>query len=284
MRGAAALIPACVAFALTACNESPTGTIPIPPTLPSLESISSVQFSPTDVRLEGTINPQGAPTAYYFEYGATASYGSFTTNRDAGSGVSSVPVVATLSELVTGSTLHWRLVAVSAAGRTTSPDTTFIVMREVVIPQALGATWRYRYIHRVDGSNFVNVRGTHTWTLVTRTVTPDSIILKLTDMMADSTFSVDGYLTLRSDTAFAVISLTTTQIAYNAPEGIFTLPRYCAQASDTATVYPFTPTTLRHDAVTCVSQIGLIQDVLVWWIGGPNYENREIDLLAFSQN
>jgi hypothetical protein len=75
--------------------------------------------------LGGYVNPRGAPTSYYFEYGATSAYGSQTPTGSAGSGSSEVKVSASIAGLVAGTTYHFRLVAVSPVGTTAGPDHVF---------------------------------------------------------------------------------------------------------------------------------------------------------------
>ncbi|HUB75530.1 MAG TPA: hypothetical protein VL977_00670, partial [Solirubrobacteraceae bacterium] len=66
--------------------------------------------------LTGSVDPDGADTSYYFEYGTSSAYGSATPSQDAGSGSSPVAVSATLSGLAAGTTYDYRLVAVSSQG------------------------------------------------------------------------------------------------------------------------------------------------------------------------
>jgi hypothetical protein len=78
------------------------------------------------VELRGTVNPQGSPTTYHFDYGLTTSYGTSLPVPDAsaGSGTTPQPVAAEISG--TGpDTHHFRLVATNAGGTTVSPDAAF---------------------------------------------------------------------------------------------------------------------------------------------------------------
>jgi hypothetical protein len=75
--------------------------------------------------LNGSINPNGADTSWYFEYGTSTSYGSKTPKQDAGAGTSAVPVSASISGLQGSRTYHYRLVASSAGGTSTGADVTF---------------------------------------------------------------------------------------------------------------------------------------------------------------
>ena len=72
----------------------------------------------TEATLNGAVNPTGRPTSWYFEYGTTTGYGATTPSRNAGSGSASVKVSAALSNLVSDTRHHFRLVARSDAGTT----------------------------------------------------------------------------------------------------------------------------------------------------------------------
>jgi hypothetical protein len=69
----------------------------------------------TSAVLTGTVTPNGQPTKYHFEYGET-SFGTATTERDAGDGTEPVAVREVLSNLKPGTTYQYRLVAGSAVG------------------------------------------------------------------------------------------------------------------------------------------------------------------------
>lgn len=82
--------------------------------------------SDSSVELTGSVNPRGAETSWYFEYGPTAAYGTQTPTTVAGSGVGGVKVSESLTGLQAGATYHYRLVAVSStAGTIDGRDRTF---------------------------------------------------------------------------------------------------------------------------------------------------------------
>jgi phosphodiesterase/alkaline phosphatase D-like protein len=76
--------------------------------------------------LNGTVNPGGIATNYYFQYGTTSGYGHNTTTRSAGSGTSSAAVSQALSGLAAHTTYHYRIVAVSVGGTAYGKDATFV--------------------------------------------------------------------------------------------------------------------------------------------------------------
>lgn len=90
----------------------------------------AVTGSATDVRtssavLNGTVDPNGRMTTYYFEYGTSSSYGSKTATTSAGNASTTISVSASVSSLRTGTTYHFRIVAVSGDGTTRGADRTF---------------------------------------------------------------------------------------------------------------------------------------------------------------
>jgi hypothetical protein len=81
--------------------------------------------STTSAALNGSVNPNGTPTTWYFDYGPSTGYGSKTPAQNAGSGSSAVNVSAPVAGLQTGRVYHFRLVAASDAGTTRGADQTF---------------------------------------------------------------------------------------------------------------------------------------------------------------
>ncbi|MFZ4764813.1 MAG: choice-of-anchor tandem repeat GloVer-containing protein, partial [Roseimicrobium sp.] len=100
---------------------------------------SWVNVGQTGFSLDGTVNPLGSSTDWYFEYGTTTAYGSQTTTQNAGGGITNVLVNSTITGLLPGTTYHVRLVAVNATG-TTQGDaqviTTLPASTSVLQPQA----------------------------------------------------------------------------------------------------------------------------------------------------
>lgn len=80
----------------------------------------------TGATLQGTVDPNGRATTWYFELGTSTGYGTRTTVRNAGSGTTGVGVSAPVSGLQTGRTYHYRLVATSDAGTTRGADRTVV--------------------------------------------------------------------------------------------------------------------------------------------------------------
>jgi hypothetical protein len=82
-------------------------------------------IAPTSARLNGSVTPNGRSTIWWFEYGTSTSYGSKTSQHNAGSGTARIDVSATLTQLAVATTYHYRLVAKNDAGTSLGGDRTF---------------------------------------------------------------------------------------------------------------------------------------------------------------
>jgi phosphodiesterase/alkaline phosphatase D-like protein len=80
----------------------------------------------TSATLQGTVDPNGRATSWYFELGTSTAYGTKTAARDAGAGLTALTVSAPVGGLQTGRTYHYRLVAASDAGTTRGADRTLV--------------------------------------------------------------------------------------------------------------------------------------------------------------
>ena len=92
---------------------------------PAASTGNATAITPTSATLNGTVNPEGQATTYYFEYGTTTGYGSQTAATDAGSGTADAKVSRSIGSLVPNTTYHYRLVATNASGTTLGSDVSF---------------------------------------------------------------------------------------------------------------------------------------------------------------
>jgi hypothetical protein len=105
-----------------ACSSCP----PSGSTLPVVTTDAATNLTASSATLNGTVNPNGLPTTYYFEYGTTTSYGKSSTPLSAGSGTSANAVTLDLSPL-TPNTYHYHLVATNSGGTSPGGDKTFTI-------------------------------------------------------------------------------------------------------------------------------------------------------------
>jgi plastocyanin len=88
--------------------------------------------------LQGTVNPHGEPTKYFFEYGTSSALGQKTSEVAAGEGTGSVPASAVLTGLSSETTYHFQVVAKSAVGSTVGGERTFTTGASPPSPPPLG--------------------------------------------------------------------------------------------------------------------------------------------------
>jgi len=95
-------------------------------TAPTAITTSATNVNSTSATINGVVNPNGLSTTVKFEYGTTTSYGNMITATPSPfSGTSAVPVSATLMNLTSNTTYHYRVVATNGAGTTTGSNRTF---------------------------------------------------------------------------------------------------------------------------------------------------------------
>jgi hypothetical protein len=87
--------------------------------------------------LFGTVNPRGASTVVYFQYGTTAKYGAQSAPDELPAGTADVAISLAASGLVAGTTYHYRIVATNASGTALGADHVFTAAK---IPLSLAIT------------------------------------------------------------------------------------------------------------------------------------------------
>ncbi len=75
--------------------------------------------------LNGAVTPGSAAVDYWFEFGTTTNYGSFTATNSLAAGTNAIAVNAALSGLPAATPHHFRLVASSSAGTSAGADQSF---------------------------------------------------------------------------------------------------------------------------------------------------------------
>ena len=113
--------------------------------LPSALTEPADAVTGNSARLNGTINPNGATTTAYFEFGTTLGYGLTTTGVNVGDGDGSAPVSHTVTGLEPGFTYHFRAVGSNSFGVVQGDDMTFALYATgpsviTLLAQNIGAT------------------------------------------------------------------------------------------------------------------------------------------------
>jgi Ca2+-binding RTX toxin-like protein len=95
--------------------------------LPSAVTEAASAVGLTSATLTGTVNPEGLPTEFQFEYGTSVAYGNAVpiSGVPVGEGSAPVPFSVGVGGLRVGTTYHYRLRAASPAGSAFGEDRTF---------------------------------------------------------------------------------------------------------------------------------------------------------------
>jgi hypothetical protein len=97
---------------------------------PVVTTGAAANIEPTTVVLNGTVNPKGAETTYFFQYGTTSLYGLTTPATSAGAGNSGVKIAVPVGALAPATTYHYRLVAQNSKGISRGNHRTFKTKRQ----------------------------------------------------------------------------------------------------------------------------------------------------------
>jgi hypothetical protein len=92
---------------------------------PAASTAAATGVTPSSATLNGTVDPNGRETTWYFDYGTSTGYGARTSAQSAGSGTTVRSVFAGVGGLTAGRVYHFRLVARSDAGTSRGSDRTF---------------------------------------------------------------------------------------------------------------------------------------------------------------
>jgi multidrug efflux pump subunit AcrA (membrane-fusion protein) len=91
---------------------------------PSVATDSATSISTTSAVLNATVNPNGASTTYYFEYGTTTGYGTYSNTATLTSSNVASQVTATITGLSANTTYLFTIVATNSVGTSTGTGVT----------------------------------------------------------------------------------------------------------------------------------------------------------------
>jgi hypothetical protein len=118
---AAFLASLALALALSTTGAQAAGKLGVGP--PAVTTGAASQVRGTSATLLGTVNPRGAVTTYYFQYGPTIAYGKQTTSATLPAGIAKVKVGQAVTGLLSG--YHYRLVGTNVYGTKFGKDHAF---------------------------------------------------------------------------------------------------------------------------------------------------------------
>jgi len=175
---------------------------------PSVSTLAATNVTAVAATLNGTVNPNGLATTYYFQWGLNTNYGNTTTTGSAGSGTVNVNVNAKISGLASGIPVHFRLVAVNSDGTANGNDMTLTPGAAVVTTTAASSITETGAIAGgnviSDGGIEVSARGLCWSTSANPTITGNHtndgsglgvFVSTLSGLTSNTTFHIRAYAT-----------------------------------------------------------------------------------------
>jgi hypothetical protein len=92
---------------------------------PTVVTGTPSEFTSTSVTIKGSVNNNGSPTTYYWEWGTTTAYGTTLFPGSLGSGPNQLFITSVVTGLSPGTTYHYQLVASNAFGQAFGGDQAF---------------------------------------------------------------------------------------------------------------------------------------------------------------
>src|SRR2546421_8521216 len=105
--------------AFSTLNFAPTA---VGQSIPSVQTSIASSLSQTGATLNGSVNPNGAATSCWFEWGTSANYNQATATNSIGNGSSNITTMAALTGLAPGTVYHFRLRARNSKGLASGAD------------------------------------------------------------------------------------------------------------------------------------------------------------------
>lgn len=113
---ASPLVPGDDTTSLPVVQNNNTNTTPQQATLPTAVTSTTLFTSDNTAMVIGMVNPKGAFTSYWYEYGLTTGLGTKTASQTLGSGFASIQTPGYITNLTKNTTYYFRLVAQNQFG------------------------------------------------------------------------------------------------------------------------------------------------------------------------
>ena len=115
---------------------------------PTVETKAATSIGETSAKLNGTVNPRGAETKYYFLYGTKEKELTLKTAEvSAGSGRSNVEVSKEIASLTRNTKYYFEIVATNLNGTVDGAELTFTTLNWVITGSATGITATEAVVH-----------------------------------------------------------------------------------------------------------------------------------------
>jgi FG-GAP-like repeat len=109
---------------------------------PSVETTTASEVTADTALLNASVNPNGADTLTYFQYGLTTNYSSETSFTNVGNGVIPISISGTAEGLLPSTNYHFRGVATNLSGISYGSDLVFTTATAFVLAPADLPGWR----------------------------------------------------------------------------------------------------------------------------------------------
>ena len=197
------------------------------PTPPGVTDQHATAVTTSSAHLSASLDPNGAATSYYFQYGRSTGYGNRSTPVTLPAGANPVAVAADISGLRPYTRYHWRLYSRNSAGITRGRDHSFRTGRVANSITLFSSRAKVQYGRGVTLGGRVTGAGTNGMTLrLEQEAFPFGTgfaSVRTTKVAADGgyLFSVDNVWAL---TRFRVVTVTQTPLT-SAVTSIRSAPR-----------------------------------------------------------
>ena len=124
---------------------------------PSAVTQTATGLAGDGATLAATVNPNGAATKVWFEWGSTTALGSVTPQRTIATGTSAVPFTASIGGLASNGTYFYRVDASNSAGNSTGNTLQFTTLSTLPKPALLTPA---------NGAAYVSTAPLFTWTAI----------------------------------------------------------------------------------------------------------------------
>jgi hypothetical protein len=171
----ASLLTSVILLMLTAFSCTKDETVApdpvVPPAAPIVLQSSVTVMSAKTVIVTGVVKANDRATICVVEYGISASYGQRSKNIALPADTIARVVTDTITNLTSGSVMHFRLLASSPAGTATGSDTAVAMPPEMVqfeYPLTVGTVWTYAYSYSWHNKDieYQTITGIHTWRII----------------------------------------------------------------------------------------------------------------------
>ena len=132
-------------FELVAANSAGTNfggdmTFTTSPLAPTVTTLAATHITASNAILSGTVNPNGATTTVYFQYGLTTNYGTISPTNSLVATNGNFSISNLVTDLAPGTIYHYQLVGINIAGITLGAHQTFTTPAAQPVVTTLAAT------------------------------------------------------------------------------------------------------------------------------------------------